>query len=90
VIAVVAGKSVVGDDLSRRGLLFSAGLITGEALMGILLAMPIALGAFWPGVNPDPFVLFDRPPYGGWPGLLIVTLVGAVLYRVATDARRSR
>lgn len=89
-IAVFAGRSVGGDDSSQRGLLFSAGLITGEALMGILLAMPIALGALWPGVSPDPFVLFDRPPYGGWPGLLIVTLVGVTLYRVATDSRRGR
>ena len=48
------------DEPSRRGLLFAAGLITGEALMGIMLAIPIALAALWPGLNPDPFTLFVR------------------------------
>ena len=50
----VATKRV---EPSRRGLLFAAGLITGEALMGILLAIPIALGAFWPRLSPDPFMM---------------------------------
>jgi len=76
------------EDHSRGGLLFSAGLITGEALMGILLALPIALEALWPGMSADPFSLFDRPPFGGWPGLFAVTIVGAVLYRMATGVSR--
>jgi putative OPT family oligopeptide transporter len=79
-----------GHEPSRRGLLFAAGLITGEALMGILLALPIALVALWPAFNADPFTLFDRPPLGGWPGLITVILVGAALYRVATGSPRNR
>jgi putative OPT family oligopeptide transporter len=80
------GKS---NDPSRRGLLFAAGLITGEALMGIMLAIPIALSALWPGVSSDPFTVFDSPPFGGWPGLFIVVLVGWALYWIATGPRRS-
>lgn len=76
-----------GEDQSRRGLLFAAGLITGEALMGIMLAVPIALAALWPSLSPDPFTLFDAPPFGGWPGLVIVALVGFALYRIATGSR---
>jgi len=87
VIAELA-KQATGraDEPSRRGLLFAAGLITGEALMGILLALPIALVALWPSFSGDPFTLFDQPPLGGWPGFVIVILVGAALYRLATSS----
>jgi len=81
----VATKRV---EPSRRGLLFAAGLITGEALMGILLAIPIALGAFWPRLSPDPFMLFETPPIGGWPGLLLMVMVGWLVYRAARDSSR--
>ena len=81
----VAGR---GSEPSRRGLLFAAGLITGEALMGIVLAIPIAVGAFWPGLSADPFVLFEAPPIGGWPGLVIVAVVGWMLYRIAKARQR--
>ena len=84
VISALATRAATkGDDPSRRGLLFAAGLITGEALMGIMLAIPIALAALWPGLSPDPFTLFDSPPFGGWPGLVIVAMVGWILYRIA-------
>ena len=71
------------DEPSRRGLLFAAGLITGEALMGIVLALPIALTTLWPELSADPFSLFSVPPLGGWPGLVVMGLVGALLYRAA-------
>ncbi|BCA56475.1 Oligopeptide transporter [Nitrospira sp. KM1] len=88
-IAALAKRAAGGgEDSSRRGLLFSAGLITGEALMGILLAVPIALAALWPGLSADPFTIFSQPPLGGWPGLLIVGIVGCLLYRIGSGARR--
>lgn len=77
-----------GGEPSRPGLLFAAGLITGEALMGIMLAIPIALAALWPGISPDPFTIFETPPLGGWPGLAIVAMVGWVLYRIAGGPMR--
>ena len=68
-------------------MLFAAGLITGEALMGILLAMPIAVGGIWPTVSPDPVKLFDVPPLGAWPGVLAVGVVAYWLYKVARSSR---
>jgi len=89
VIAALARRAAsTGDEASRSGLLFAAGLITGEALMGILLAVPIALGAFWPGLSPDPFMMFEAPPLGGWPGLLIIAVVGWLVYHTARVSSR--
>jgi putative OPT family oligopeptide transporter len=68
---------------ARHGLLFAAGLITGEALLGILLAVPIVLAgradvlAFW-GTH-----------QGTLPGVVLLALVLGLLYRVTTgDMRR--
>lgn len=87
-VAALAERARRGDEAgekrARRGLLFSAGLITGESLMGILLALPVALGTLRPGLGSDPFALFDHPPFGGWPGLLMMALVAGVLYHTAS------
>ncbi|MBP6262331.1 MAG: oligopeptide transporter, OPT family [Nitrospira sp.] len=64
-----------------HGLLCAAGLVTGEALVGILLALPIALSSIWAGLSGDPFQLFADPPLGGWPGLVALALVGLLLVR---------
>ncbi len=69
------------DAGDRKGLLFAAGLVTGEALMGILLAVPIALSGFWPAIGGDPFQLVAAPPLGGWPGLAALAVVALLLYR---------
>ncbi len=84
IAALVQRKTSRGDQLPRRGLLCAAGLITGEALMGILLAVPIALSGLWPSMNADPFKLFESPPLGGWPGLVVVGGVAVLLYRMAS------
>ncbi len=42
------------NNTNNRGLLFASGLITGEALMGILVALPIFLTGYinwWPKIN---------------------------------------
>lgn len=72
-----------GEGSGNGGLLFAAGLVTGEALMGILLALPIAFSSFWPSLGSDPFKLFEAPPLGAWPGLIAVAGVAWMLYRVA-------
>jgi len=69
-----------------RGLLCAAGLVTGEALVGILLALPIALSSIWPSLSGDPFQLFADPPLGGWPGLAALIVVGLLLVRAARSA----
>jgi hypothetical protein len=83
IAALASRRTGKGHEPSQRGLLFAAGLITGEALMGIMLAMPIALAALWPAFSSDPFTIFAVPPFGGWPGLAIVAVAGFVLYRIA-------
>ncbi|HTL61545.1 MAG TPA: oligopeptide transporter, OPT family [Nitrospira sp.] len=89
VIAAVSGRIAARPgEPSRLGLLFAAGLITGEALMGIFLAIPIALGAFWPGLSADPFTVFEAAPLGAWPGVVIVALVGWTLSRIAASPSR--
>jgi uncharacterized oligopeptide transporter (OPT) family protein len=87
----VIGEKSVGTHVeseNHAGLLGAAGLVTGEALMGIALAIPVALSGIWPSLSADPFMLFDTPPAGGWPGLVILGMVGLWLYRRATGLRR--
>ncbi|MEE9212044.1 MAG: oligopeptide transporter, OPT family [Phycisphaeraceae bacterium] len=66
------------DMGQRHGLLFAAGLITGEALLGIALAIPIAAMA-----GHNPLALADWRPLT-WPGLVLLAVVMVMLYRVAT------
>jgi putative OPT family oligopeptide transporter len=68
-----------GEVRERNGLLFAAGLITGEALMGIILAVPI-------GIKEDTEVMaLLNPANHEWlklPGLLALGAVGYFMYRV--------
>ena len=72
-IAHRAGRTRTGTE--DRGVLFAAGLITGEALIGIAMAIPIVIYgradilAFW-GV-------YD----GNIPGVVLLALVAFLLYR---------
>jgi putative OPT family oligopeptide transporter len=65
----------------RNGLLFAAGLITGEALIGIVLAVPIVIAgrgdvlAFWG--------TFGSP----WPGVALLAAVVFLLHRAAVAGR---
>jgi len=87
IAASVQRKTPGQDQLQRRGLLCAAGLITGEALMGIVLAIPIALSSLWPSISADPFTLFETPPLGGWPGVFPLAAVTVMLYWVASSDR---
>jgi putative OPT family oligopeptide transporter len=53
----------------RTGLLFTAGLVAGEALMGVVVAVLIVVG-----IN---LSLFQNVPW--WPGLLIWAYIGVLL-----------
>lgn len=66
------------DRLHRKGTLFSAGLITGEALMGIFIAIPIVLAG-----RPDVLALPEGLHFGGWLGLLMLIGIALLLYRTA-------
>jgi len=68
-----------GRKPAMRGLLMASGLITGEALVGILLAVPIVLSSWSPRFSADMFELFAAPPFGGWPGLVFMVLIAGWL-----------
>jgi putative OPT family oligopeptide transporter len=73
-------KPAGGESREPSGLLFAAGLITGEALIGILMAIPIVVAS-----DPDVFALPWKLPTAA--GLLTVAVAGALLYGVATSER---
>ena len=64
----------------RRGLLFSSGLITGEALVGILLAIPFAAAQSTDvlAIAPEGF-----EPVAGFLGIVGFALLSVWLYRAA-------
>ena len=64
------------DRIHRPGVLFAAGLITGEALMGIAIAVPIVVSA-----RADVLALPFQLPFAQWIGLLVLAVVGWGLYR---------
>jgi putative OPT family oligopeptide transporter len=68
-------------DIHRKGMLFSAGLITGEALMGILIAIPIVVTG-----RANVLALPGDFQFGGWLGLLLIAYIAWLLYRYATKA----
>ena len=64
--------------------LYDAGLITGEALIGIFLARPLMIREFTPWKSiPIEFNLFETAPLGPWPGVLLLAGVVYLLYKVA-------
>jgi putative OPT family oligopeptide transporter len=67
---------------NRRGLLFASGLITGEALVGIFLAIPIVLSG-----RPDVLAVLEKP-LGVWPGVVLLVGVAYWLYRTALGRSR--
>jgi len=80
-LGVVGADHDTLDRVHRPGVLFSAGLITGEALMGIFIAIPIY-------VKQDPAVLALPLPEAlhssQWLGLLLVAGVAVLLFRTAS------
>jgi putative OPT family oligopeptide transporter len=72
------------ERLTRKGMLFSAGLITGEALMGILIAIPI--------VGYGRADILALPPawqFGQWLGVLVLAVLAVLLFRTATAPDKS-
>ena len=74
-------RSADGSAGERHGLLFAAGLITGEALVGILMAIPIVVsgnaGVLALGIGPHTWLGF----------LLFIAVIGG-LYRSAASQER--
>ncbi len=65
------------EKANTRGLLFASGLITGEALVGILMAIPIVLSG-----DKGILAIVDKP-LGAWPGVILLVFVMLWLASVA-------
>ena len=90
-IAWLAAPRGQTQGMGGNGLLFASGLITGEALLGILIAVPIVLNE---GVNPlrigvISFRIADWTVTTLWAGPLVFAVVAVLLYSIARKRRRS-
>jgi putative OPT family oligopeptide transporter len=79
--AVGADESL-RDRIHRPGTLFAAGLITGEALMGIAIAVPIVMTT-----RADVLALPEPYHFGQIAGLAVLALVGWLLYRTGSKSK---
>ena len=64
------------DRVHRPGTLFAAGLITGEALMGIAIAVPIVVTE-----RSDVLAVAESLHFNQWVGLAVLAVVAWMLYR---------
>jgi len=70
------------ERVQRMGTLFAAGLITGEALMGIFIAIPIVTAG-----RADVLALPPDMQLGRGFGLILLAIIAWLLYRTAIKAR---
>jgi putative OPT family oligopeptide transporter len=71
------------ERLKQMGLLFSAGLIAGEAIIGVLIAIPIVLSE-----DANVLAVATSLQPGKWAGIAALAVVGWWLHRVATHQGR--
>jgi len=74
----IKGDHPEREKVHQRGMLFAAGLITGEALMGIGIAVPIVLTE-----RDDVLMLPAALQAGQWLGLALLAVTAVLLYRAA-------
>jgi putative OPT family oligopeptide transporter len=67
------------DRVHRPGTLFAAGLITGEALMGIAIAIPIVVSG-----RADVLAVPGALHFNQWVGLVVLAVVAWLLYRTSS------
>ena len=77
----IHGEGPDADRAKQNGILFAAGLITGESLMGILIAIPIVATG-----RPDVIALPEHLQFGKYLGLAVLALVAWLLYRTGAKA----
>ena len=76
----VHGETPEAERAKRNGVLFAAGLITGEALMGIVIAIPIVTSG-----RADVLALGESMQFGEMLGLAVVAALAVWLYRVGVN-----
>lgn len=77
VLSKVGVGASAKEGYMRNGLLFAAGLITGEALVGILLAIPIVITE-----DVTFMAIFGDCSSQQWPGLLALMVAAGTLFGV--------
>jgi putative OPT family oligopeptide transporter len=70
------------EQRKQNGMLFAAGLITGEALIGIMIAMFI-----WASNNPDVLAMGHELPGGKWCAAVILTGICYWMFRAGTPRK---
>lgn len=102
VLVKLGASKEAQEDSEQRSVLFASGLITGEALMGIIVAIPVVLmksrglelplTSLWqqkaPSVLPALRTWIDTS--GAWLGLIILLLIALWAYRVSRPSHGSR
>jgi putative OPT family oligopeptide transporter len=81
--AGVHNDPAAAEKIHQKGVLFSAGLITGEALMGILIAIPIVAAG-----SAEVLALPESFRFGEGVGVIILAVIAYFLYRVACAGAR--
>jgi len=82
--AGVHNDPAAAEKVHQKGVLFAAGLITGEALMGIIIAVPIVAAG-----KADVLAVPAGLQFGELVGLAVFALIGYLLYRVAVKGARA-
>ncbi len=72
-----ADFKVASEASNNAGLLFASGLITGEALIGILLAIPVAI------YGSSNVLALVSESFGSLPGLIVILGVTYMMYAIA-------
>lgn len=84
-----SGQATTPDDaerMARKGMLFAAGVITGEALMGIVIAIPIVVAGRADVLALPSALRIGQTAAGEWLGLAVLGLLAFWLYRTATSS----
>jgi putative OPT family oligopeptide transporter len=76
------------ERLNRKGMLFAAGLITGEALIGVAIAIVIVATKSGDALSLPEALQFGTKWYGGWLGFLLMAGLAWLLYRTGTSVQQ--
>jgi putative OPT family oligopeptide transporter len=74
------------ERMARKGMLFAAGVITGEALMGIVIAIPIVVAGRADVLALPAALRVGQTAAGEWLGLAVLASLAFWLYRTATSS----
>lgn len=88
-IAYLTSGKIKHDEknMNQSGLLLASGLITGEALLGILLAVPMMLNEIYGWSIPTDMAVFENP--GPWIGVIFMVLTSYWLYSSAKSYQKN-